>query len=215
MYPVDMHLHTSHYSMCGHQTIEELITTAVERGLHAACVTEHSFRWSDEDLAKVVRRLGLQEKITVLGGEEVSCRAKDDTRQGDYLVFGLPHLDVQDAPDVRDLIEEVHARGGIVIAAHPMRQGYNSDRIVYELDLDALEVYNKNHGPEEQEKARECVRATGVLAVGNSDAHRVEHVGMYRTYFAEPVRSIEGLVRQIKARQVSLEDSISLPQAAG
>lgn len=201
MYPVDMHTHTSHYSTCGHQTIEELLQAAHRRSLHAVCITEHAYRWTDEDLVEVVRRLGLEGQLTALGGEELACYARDGTRQGDYLVFGPTHR-LEGTWDVRELIPYVHEIGGIVIGAHSMRAGYNSDRIVYELDLDALEIHSKNHKPEEAAKALECARTRGLLPVCCSDGHRAEHVGMYFTYFAEPVASVADLIRQIKARRV-------------
>jgi predicted metal-dependent phosphoesterase TrpH len=204
VYAVDMHTHTSHYSSCGHQTIEELIWAAHQGNLDAVCVTEHGFRWPDEDLAEVVRRMGLEGQITVLSGEEIAAYDSDGVRQGDYLVFGVPQIG--ERWEVHELIAHVHAEGGIVIAAHPMRAGYGSDRLVYSLELDALEVYNKNHTPEDIAKAWHCVKATGVLSVGSSDAHRVEHVGMYVSYFAEPVRTIADLVRQIKARKVRVAE---------
>lgn len=213
MYPVDMHTHTSHYSSCGHQTIEELVRAAHARGLQAVCVTEHHFRWPDHDLAEIARRLGLSDSLTVLGGEEISAIASDGTRQGDYLVFGI--AETLGPGDIRDIIRRVHDQGGIVIAAHPMRHGYNSDKIVYELDLDAIEVYNKNHGPREQNMAWQCVEATGVLAVGCSDAHRAEHVGMYLTYFSRPVFSVADLIDQVKTRRVRPQLAHTAQTAAG
>ncbi len=206
MYAVDMHTHTSHYSTCGHQTIEELVLAAYEKGLHAICVTEHEFRWPDEDLREVVRRLGLEGKITVLAGEEIPSYSSDGVRYGDWLIFGIEKTIGRG--DIRQILPWVHEQGGIVIAAHPMRPGYNSDKIVYELDVDALEVRNKAYGPDEEAKAWECVRRTGKLPVANSDAHRAEHVGMYVTYFEQPVLTLQDLLRQIRERRVRVEPQI-------
>jgi hypothetical protein len=213
MYPVDFHVHTTHYSGCGHQTIDELVSVALDRGLHAVCVTEHHFRWFEEDLLAVLLRMGVYGRIAVLPGEEIAAYADDGTKQGDYLVFGVPHPIGR--RDVRRLIPEVHGLGGIVIAAHPMRAGYGSADMVGELPLDGLEVFNRNHDPAQQRQALESTRRSGVLPLGASDAHRVEHVGMYVTYFEEPLATVDDLVAQVKARRVWIEPLGEAERLAG
>ncbi len=214
MYPVDMHTHTEHYSSCGHQTIHELLQAAHARGLHAVCVTEHHHRWSDEALAQALADVGLTGQLIALAGEEISCYSADGVRQGDYLVYGLPEP-IGHQMDVYELIEMVHSRGGIVIAAHPYREGYGSAEIVCDLDIDAIEVYNKAHTPENERDAWECAQRRGLPAVGNSDAHRPEHVGLHVTLFREPVTDVTSLIRQVKAGQVSIPVPELVRAAAG
>lgn len=214
MYAVDMHTHTEHYSSCGHQTIHELIEAAANKGLHAVCVTEHHHRWSDEELARAVEEVGVGGELVVLAGEEISCYSPKGVRQGDYLVYGL-ESSIGDRMDVYALIEMVHERGGIVVAAHPFREGYGSAELMWHLQVDAIEVFNKAHTPENERQAWECAQSRGIVMVGNSDAHRPEHVGMNVTYFAEPVRSIEDLVRQVREGKVSIEVPRLVRMAAG
>ena len=214
MYAVDMHTHTQHYSSCGHQTIHELLAAAHERGLYAVCVTEHHHRWDDEALAEALEEVGLTGKLVALAGEEISCYSPDGIRQGDYLVYGLEES-IGHQMHVYELIKMVHARGGIVIAAHPFREGYGSSEIVCELDIDAIEVFNKAHTPENEREAWECGQRRGLVMVGNSDAHRPEHVGMNVTYFQEPVDSIDDLMRQIREWKVSIRVPNLVRMAAG
>jgi hypothetical protein len=202
-YPVDFHVHTTHYSYCGHQTIDEVIAVALERRLHAVCLTEHHFRWFEEDLHDALVRNGAYGRLVLLPGEEIAAYADDGTKQGDYLVFGVDHS--LGRHDVRRLITEVHDLGGIVIAAHPMRTGYGSDEIIEHLDLDGVEVYNKNHDPAQQLQAWESTQRSGVLPLGASDAHRVQHVGMHVTYFPEPIATVGDLVDCIRNRLTRID----------
>jgi predicted metal-dependent phosphoesterase TrpH len=202
-YPVDFHVHTTHYSNCGHQTIDEVIAVALERGLHAVCLTEHHFRWFEEDLHDVLVRTGAYGRLVLLPGEEIAAFADDGTKQGDYLVFGVDHS--MGRHDVRRLIPEVHDLGGIVIAAHPMRTGYGSDEIVEHLALDGLEVYNKNHDAAQQLQAWRSTQRSGILPLGASDAHRVEYVGVHVTYFPEPIATLDEFVKGIRNRRTRID----------
>ncbi|MBC7288471.1 MAG: PHP domain-containing protein [Armatimonadetes bacterium] len=201
MFRLDMHTHTSHFSPCGHQTIGELLSAAAERGLHVVCVTEHHYRWPDDALQQAAAEAGVADKLVVLGGEEISCYGPDGVRQGDYLVYGLP-ASIGAKMDVHELIQLVHGHGGIVVAAHPFREGYGSDKIVASLPVDALEVYNKAHTFEQQVRAWKCAERSGILPVGNSDAHAPEEVGRYVTFAQEPVRSLADFIRQVRERKV-------------
>ncbi len=214
MYCVDLHTHTLHYSGCGHQTIEELIEAAVEAGLHAVCVTEHRFKWPDEHLREVVERMGLSERISVLAGEEIACYGPDGSKQGDWLVFGLPWTIGEDM-DVFELAELVHRSGGIIIAAHPFREGYFNPDTFPRVPMDAIEALTKNHPPELAAKSIEFSRRTGVPLVNASDGHRAEQVGMYATLFPEPVREVGDIIRQIREKKVRAELPRSLLAAAG
>lgn len=66
---IDCHTHTSRHSSCSTISPEELCTLAVERGLHALVLTEHMYRWSEEEVQKLQARFPA---IKLYSGVEVT-----------------------------------------------------------------------------------------------------------------------------------------------
>ena len=163
-------------------------------------------------LDHVERRTDL-DLVAVTDHERIdgALRARELLDAGDYhfeLVIGeeittrrghvLAQEEGQRIPALRPLeetIERIHDQGGIAIAAHPLAPltpslGHRSLlRLHHDPDprrqLDAIEMLN----PSVAGRARRPHRAAlnelmGLAAVGNSDAHVLEHVGTGWTWFA-------------------------------
>jgi predicted metal-dependent phosphoesterase TrpH len=101
----------------------------------------------------------------------------------------------------RDLVQRVHDEGGVAVAAHPYRRGFGLEDRIYKLDLDGIEVLNGNCTPEEMQQAKEVQEKLQLAATGGSDAHRVDTVGNYLTWFPEPVTTEAQLVAAIKQKR--------------
>ncbi len=204
---VDMHVHTAPCSPCSFIDPEMMLEWAERMGLDALCVTEH-----DEICgAQQAWELGRKRGFRVFRGVEVY------TEMGDMLVFGW----LKDAPGwkvpYRELLEEVHSSGGIVIPAHPFRgQGGLEEMLggegMRELlsTCDALEVINGGTSPDHNRVAAEAARRFGLPGVGGSDAHHLAQLGRALTEFEREIESEEDLMREIRAgrcRAIYMKDA--------
>ncbi len=140
-------------------------------------------------------------------GEEIT------TRRGHLLALFL----TERVPALRPLeetIERVHAQDGIAIAAHPMAPltpslGRRSLlRLHHDPDvshrLDAIEMLNPSVAGRARRPHRQALNQVMELAaVGNSDAHVLEHVGTGWTWF--PGAGAEDYRRAIADRTTEAE----------
>jgi predicted metal-dependent phosphoesterase TrpH len=140
-------------------------------------------------------------------GEEIT------TRRGHLLALFL----TERIPALRPLeetIERVHAQGGIAIAPHPMAPltpslGRRSlVRLHQDPDpshrLDAIEMLNPSvAGRARRPHRRALNQVMELAAVGNSDAHVLEHIGTGWTWF--PGSSAEDYRRAIAERTTEAE----------
>lgn len=181
----DMHLHTLYSD--GTMEVQALLDQ-VEHGteLDLVAITDHE-RIDGALRAKELHDAG-DYHFELVVGEEIT------TRRGHLLALFL----TERVPALRPLeetIERIHDQGGIAIAAHPLAPltpslGHRSLlRLHHDPDprhqLDAIEMLN----PSVAGRARRPHRAAlnelmGLAAVGNSDAHVLEHIGTGWTWFA-------------------------------
>jgi predicted metal-dependent phosphoesterase TrpH len=142
--------------------------------------------------------------IVILGAEI--------TNPGYHLVgVGISHFVNWDQPAAR-AIDEVHAQGGVAIAAHPTRDysgGWDDEAIAR---LDGVEAAHPAlaEGDEvEGEFARFVERARalnpGIAAIGSSDFHLHDRLGRCRTYVFAHERSAAAVIEAVRAGRTVAE----------
>lgn len=170
----------------------DLLDQARAVGLDGVVITEHDYQWSPEELAEL---RGQAEGLIVLSGAEVS------TREGHYLVYGLP--DLNEAPPgigLAELLEVVERYQAAIVAAHPFRWEQPFDRVVAKFGpvFDALELVSKNVTPQTRRQTERLLRKHPMGVTGSSDSHERETLGCYFTEFPGPIATIQGFVAALK-----------------
>jgi hypothetical protein len=125
-------------------------------------------------------------------------------KRQDFLVFGLDES-LGTRGSAKDLVKEAHDRGGLVIAAHPFKPsrlgvGYHgAGDDIYELDVDALELFHPSHDQEARQKVRVAAQAMDIPMTAGSDAHELYQVGAFGVKFPDPVETIWDIMEQIRS----------------
>lgn len=182
----------------------ELAREAARRGLHAIVVSNHNQTFAATLAGEARRSLGEGAPILIPAQEITTPRfhliAAGISRTVDWR---LPELEI---------VRDVHAQGGVVIAAHPVKRSWKgSDTML--AAIDAAEVAHPLTGM--RDTARDELtaffrRARAVNAdlapIGSSDFHMVAPLGVCRTFvFAtEPTR--DGVLDAIRAGRTVAED---------
>lgn len=97
-----------------------------------------------------------------------------------------------------DLIEIVHAAGGIAILAHPGTH-YSTEELqqLIDADIDGFECVHPSHGFTIQSKYRELAKTHGLIATSGSDFHGWRFQDF--SYYGQITTDLE-TVNQLKAR---------------
>ncbi|MGE5254888.1 MAG: PHP domain-containing protein [Planctomycetaceae bacterium] len=207
MQAFDLHLHTKIFSDCSFIDPADLIQRAVQSGLQGIALTEHGVRWPDEKFDQL-RRLAEPHGLILINGQEILAASGKNGMEGEFLVFGLKKTMVGTFP-AGELAERVHGEGGILIAAHPFKLSrggkhhyYGAGNLIYELPLDALELYHPGHNERALAKVRKAMEELGLPGTGSSDAHKIFEVGFFVTFFENEVRGEEDFLREIRGRRI-------------
>ena len=128
--------------------------------------------------------------------------------EGEFLVFGL-RKSLWGSFSAKDLVERVHGEGGIIIAAHPYKLSrggknhyYGAGNLIYELALDALELYHPGHNERALAKVRKAMEDLGLPGTGSSDAHKIFEVGSFVTFFDNKIGGEEDFIREARNGKV-------------
>lgn len=206
----DLHIHTQKFSDCSFIHPEELIAQALEAGLNGFALTEHGMRWPDEEFA-ILQNLAQPHGIVLINGQEISARNEKSEMEGDFLVFGVKQS-LTGRYSAAELAELVHDQNGIIIAAHPYklsRRGkthyYGAGDKIYQLRLDAIELYHPDHSSLAVTKVEKAMQKLGIPGVGGSDAHKIFDVGSCVTLFEHKIGSDADFVHQIRRKNVWAE----------
>ncbi len=194
MMVVDIHVHTNLSSRCSSIQPHELLERALEIGLDAVCVTEHSTYQG----AQMMSAIALDRGFKIFRGMEVY------TELGDMLVFGWNERIRYYLFPFKELKKNVEASGGIIIPAHPCRgwdvRHPHRHSLPEELlsSIVALETHNGASTARSNDQAELIRKKYGLFGVGGSDAHSVDQLGKCVTIFEDYLEDEEDLIRALK-----------------
>ena len=191
----DLHIHTRRHSPDSLIDPLDLVRRARELGLDGIVITEHDYRWPQEELEEL---RAAAPDLVILSGVEVSGR------HGHVLVYGAADLSgIGPGIGWAELCREVRRQGGVALAAHPNRFGQDfADVLRRERpELDGIEVMSKNMDDAMRAEARRILETNPhFAALGNSDAHTLDMLAVCVTRFEAEVRTEADLVAAIRAR---------------
>ncbi|ALU11363.1 histidinol phosphatase [Ignicoccus islandicus DSM 13165] len=168
----DLHMHSTYSD--GLNTVEEMIHSALEKGLKAISITDHNTFKGSKKAIEYVKDKGIE--LVVLYGNEV--RARYSGKLMDILVLCPQVLDDDNYPiDAVKLYEWTRKNNCLYIPAHPYdERRYGCGELIYDLDMDAIEGWNARAPRKVNERAIATAKTLGKPIVSNSDAHEVEMV---------------------------------------
>ncbi len=207
MQAFDLHLHTKIFSDCSFIDPADLIHQAVKLRLDGIALTEHGMRWPDEKFDEL-RKLADPHGLILMNGQEIPASSSRNGMEGEFLVFGL-RKSLWGSFSAKELVEIAHGDGGIIIAAHPYKLSrggkhpyYGVGDLVYELALDALELYHPGHDERAVVKVRKAMEDLGLPGTGSSDAHKIFEVGSFVTFFENKIEGEEDFIREVRNGKV-------------
>lgn len=200
---IDLHSHTWPLSHDSLLHVDELIERTKAAGIDGLCLTEHDFFWD----AEKVRQLAAEHQFVVLPGCEVN------TEDGHMLVYGLQSY-TYGMHRVHELAQLVETVGGAMVAAHPYRRQMPwapGDPDDYHRALETakqnpayayvagLEVENGRGNDRENAFSRRLAQEMELPGTAGTDSHMLPDIARCATYFEEDIRSLEDLIRELKA----------------
>ncbi len=225
-YLYETHLHTSMGSACAHNSPEDMVRAAKNRGYTGIFVTEHNWRgnscierslpweeWIDGMTASYIAAKSEGEKIglSVFFAYEAGFYGKS-SHGAEFLIYGVTPQWLKAHPELRDMDAKEHANlaraaGAMVVHAHPFREASYIDEILLFPDhVDAVEGINATHS----NSASTCVnqrfddaaiayaREHGLPMTAGSDIHNANLLGG-GVAFRTPIVSVEDYCRRIQA----------------
>ncbi|MBC7075618.1 MAG: PHP domain-containing protein [Syntrophomonadaceae bacterium] len=189
---IDPHVHAYPTSDDSEMVLEQIVERALKIGLDAVCITDHD----SLAIRERARDYSEQSGFPIFVGAEVF------TYEGDILVFGLDKLPSRrvHADYLLDLVEE---NRGIAISAHPFRTNNRGmGDAARRHRLHGIEVFNGSTDIINNFKAAIMAEEMGLPFLGASDAHRVEALGKFSTWFPDGIRNERDLINAIKQGNV-------------
>ncbi|HTX35447.1 MAG TPA: CehA/McbA family metallohydrolase [Bryobacteraceae bacterium] len=185
----DFHVHSFPLSWSTLSPFDTVLE-ARRQGLDAIAMAGHNNVWVAQWGRWFSRRIG---GPIVLVSEEVHAPSYH------MIAVGIERAVSWRQPAAR-AIDEIHRQGGIAIAAHPIADywpGWDAEAM---RRLDGAEVVHpvEFHDPEARLQLREFFARRKLTAIGSSDFHYSERMGMARTYVFVTERSERGVLEALR-----------------
>jgi predicted metal-dependent phosphoesterase TrpH len=189
---IDMHVHTR-YSEDSSAEIEEIIKTAMSKGLGGIAITDHNSIDGWEEALRYGKKYG----ILIIRGEEIS------SKEGHILAYGI-HGKIEKGKSAEETVNEIRKQGGVAIAAHPFRisNGLGAD-VVKKVDFDGIEAINSRSPGYINRKGKKLAMELDKPMTGGSDAHTPQELGTAYTEFPDWVKSEGDAIKAIKEGEMS------------
>jgi hypothetical protein len=194
----ELHAHTS-YSLgkkIYHHGIDkpiEMLKQAKKLGLDVIAITDHDVIEGALIAKKISKRVGIE----VIVGEEIS------TKHGHVIALGIKHH-IKPKLDFESTIDEIHAQGGIAIAAHPFDIHKEGVRELAK-KCDAVEVFNAlNLDRISNHICEKFALKNSLPIVAGSDAHCKEMIGYGATKIECNSKNTDDVLRAIKKKKVKI-----------
>ena len=199
-----IHNHTKEHSNCASISPIDLVDTTASLGFGGLALTEHDYRWSNEEIKdlyeRCVRQKHCPKDFILISGEEVSINGKN-AQSYHALVLGN-YRKISEDLTLEGLCAHVHSTKGIIVLAHPLRPN-NVIPEFWNYDADGIEVLHPDQKP--WDIVREILDKQGkkFAEFGSSDVHRNEHMFSYWTEFPDSVKTEADILEAIRERKIS------------
>jgi len=183
---VDMHVHTN-TSPCSYMALEDTLAE-IEGAVDAIVITDHDAINSYPDSFQTE----LEEKYEV---KVFTQSLEISTAQGHILAYGMTEK-LPTLLDVHEVIEIIHSKNGLAVAAHPFTPMGIGDTI-YNANIDAIEI-NCSRPIYANQLAREAAKIMDVPLISGSDSHTSFQVTVCATKYQKRMNSLKEIIEEIK-----------------
>ena len=189
---IDLHVHTSEISLCGHLSAAETVKRYKEAGYDCIVITNHFNSYTAahyenngvDDFSELYRKAYLTAKeegekagITVLNGYEI----RFDESESDYLLYGISDVTAKRYKELfrmspHEFSKVAASEGALFYQAHPFR---NNMKITNPAYLFGIEIKNGNPRHDSRNDiAAAWAEKFGLHKIAGSDCHQPEDVGV-------------------------------------
>ena len=199
---IDCHCHTvySKHWLWGFDSLntpEEMIKTAIKKGLNGLAITDHNNVKGSLVAEKIAKGY---KGIKIITGSEIK------TNSGEIIGMGIRE-NVPVFLSIEETIEKIHDLGGIAVAPHPFGN-YLFRKCVKEnaLKADAIEVFNATLTKAANNKALILSKKFKTGKSAGSDAHSINEVGNAGIVCSNPLEDILKGKVEIFGRKTPMAD---------
>ena len=220
---IDCHVHTSGVSTCCRLNASEIVNEAIGAGIDGIILTNHyalSYvvkkrlysSLSHLALAHVeeyrrVKAIGEERGLLVMFGVELTMEQHDGRHM---LVYGIDEEFLLEHSDIllytqAELYEKIHAAGGVIVQAHPMRNGKNvllDTSLLDGVEISSHILYDGTH----YEELSRVAYDSGIILTSGGDYHgdvpHRPHCGMYLPEYVTDTKKFAEYLK--KSRSVHL-----------
>ncbi len=193
---VDLHLHTTFSD--GLSSPEEMVDSAIERGIKIICITDHN----EIEGARRAIKYSFDKDILVVPGIEVS------TKKGHILGINIKKK-IKEWISPEAAVEEIKNQGGVAFLAHPfdwpMRNFRLSHKKIISLSNSkevGLEVFNAGVIFGSSNKiAADFAEKNNLIFSAGSDAHHKDFVGRGYLEIKKEIKSENDLIKALKLKE--------------
>ena len=173
---------------------EDIIKTAIQRGLSIIAVTDHDNIKGSLKTLEIAKKY--KDQILVIPGVEVS------SKDGHILAYNV-YEDIPKNLPAKETIKIIKEKGGVAVAAHPFNLKFSLKKeLIHELKdhLFALEAGN-SHSFKNKE-VQNFVKEHNLPHTIGSDAHSLSEIGLCHGTTQEKATSIEHFLEIIKEKEL-------------
>ncbi len=192
----DLHMHTTFSD--GISTPEEMVETAVKRGIKCICITDHD---TLEGAAKAIKFASNKDILVISGIELVST-------SGDILGINVKRI-IPSGLSAKDTVKEIRKQGGIAVIPHPFNKPLNAfwggENALAKLFPDAIEAFNASVAFSYfNKKALNFSRKNNLSFTAGSDSHNKKYVGRGYIEVSDNILNEKDLVKAIMEKKAGL-----------
>jgi predicted metal-dependent phosphoesterase TrpH len=195
---IDLHCH-SYYSNDGISSPENLIKTALKKGLDGIALTDHDTTKGWKEAIEAAKKLN----AVLILGEEIKIKENGKT-VGEILGYFLKEEIKAKGKSVEEVINEIKKQDGIAIIAHPFhwRKPFRElER--YKNLADGIEVFNsRSQTKRGNQKSLDFAKKNNLAMTAGSDAHHSSEVG--DAYIEANVKNLEELREAILKKEIKI-----------
>ncbi len=186
---LDMHVHST-FSSDGRATPRQILKQARKIGLGGLAITDHNALKGNAQARRIASDFG----VLVIRGMEIS------STKGHILGYGIDQPVPKDL-EPQEVIDRIHAQGGIAVIAHPHRPWSGiGEEIARSISPDAIEVQNAHSTRKENQKALALCIDLGLPMTAGSDSHELGSLGKAHLLVSHVETEEQALDAILKAR---------------